>query len=300
MNSIFNKTIGAALLLILAGVAGASEGDEHGHEENKVLIMDEIAEKSQIKTQTVSPGVINEQIKTYGKTVNDPTQVSHIRARFQGTIVSVNVRIGDEVAEGDVLAYIESNESLNQYPVKALMSGVIVARHANPGELAMSQVLFTVANFDKIWVELQVFPSQLPYIKAGQKVVISGLNMSTESEIQHIIPSLNEQPYSVARVLINNQSHEWVTGLLVSGQVMVNTIKAEWVVPAHAIQIINETPVVFVKEGQSYKVQPVKLGITDGKNTEVLSGLHLGDEYVSENSYLIKADIKKSGASHAH
>ena len=34
--------------------------------------------------------------------------------------------------------------------------------------------------------------------------------------------------------------------------------------------------------------------------TEVLEGLNPGDRYVVENSYLLKADLEKSGASHDH
>ncbi|MDP2380154.1 MAG: heavy metal resistance protein CzcB, partial [Pseudohongiella sp.] len=39
---------------------------------------------------------------------------------------------------------------------------------------------------------------------------------------------------------------------------------------------------------------------TDGEFVEVLSGLSAGESYVVDNSYLIKADIEKSGAEHAH
>ena len=232
--------------------------------------------------------------------LHDGSQVSHIRARFPGTVVNVNVQIGDTVKVGDTLAFVESNESLKKYPIKALMPGVIVARHANPGEMALDQVLFTVANFDKIWAELQVFPGQLSQIKSGQNVMISGSDNIVVAEIEHIIPSQNEKPYSIARVLINNQTQEWTTGLLVSGHVSVNTTQADLVVPTKAIQIIENNSVVFVKNGQTYSAHVVKPGRTDGQFTEILSGLSIGDEYVSENSYLIKADIEKSGASHDH
>jgi len=277
-----------------------TDGDDHDENVQMVTIDDEIAGKLMIKTEIASSGVINEQLKVYGKTVNDPSQVSHIRARFPGTVVNVNVQIGDTVKVGDTLAFVESNESLKKYPIKALMPGVIVARHANPGEMALDQVLFTVANFDKIWAELQVFPGQLSQIKSGQNVMISGSDNIVVAEIEHIIPSQNEKPYSIARVLINNQTQEWTTGLLVSGHVSVNTTQADLVVPTKAIQIIENNSVVFVKNGQTYSAHVVKPGRTDGQFTEILSGLSIGDEYVSENSYLIKADIEKSGASHDH
>jgi cobalt-zinc-cadmium efflux system membrane fusion protein len=44
----------------------------------------------------------------------------------------------------------------------------------------------------------------------------------------------------------------------------------------------------------------LELGREAGDWIEVLGGLKLGTEYVTENSYIIKADIEKSGASHDH
>ncbi len=299
MNSLRIKVL--ILLTILSFSFYASgQHDAHDDQDQLVNIDRHIAEKSMIKTAIASSGVIREQLKIYGKTVNDPSQVSHIRARFPGAVTNVSVDIGDAVEVGDTLAYVESNESLKKYPIKALMSGVIVARHANPGEIALDQVLFTVANFEKIWAELHVFPGQLNQIKSGQQVVISGSEMTVNSKIEHIIPSQDEKPYSIARVMINNQSYDWTTGLLVSAQVNINTTESHLVVATEAIQMIENNTVVFVKREDSYVTHEVKTGRSDGQFTEILSGLSLGDEYVSENSYLIKADIEKSGASHNH
>jgi cobalt-zinc-cadmium efflux system membrane fusion protein len=47
-------------------------------------------------------------------------------------------------------------------------------------------------------------------------------------------------------------------------------------------------------------MRPLRLGGSDGKFTEVVSGLNAGDWYVTENSYLIKAELEKSAASHDH
>jgi cobalt-zinc-cadmium efflux system membrane fusion protein len=47
-------------------------------------------------------------------------------------------------------------------------------------------------------------------------------------------------------------------------------------------------------------VRPVELGKRDGTRVEILSGIKKGDQVVVEQSYLVKADIEKSGASHDH
>jgi len=286
-------------------MAAGGHDDNHGHDahellEQVVIIDSKTAEKSKIKTDLASSGIIRKQVKLYGKTVIDPSYLNHIRARFPGAVIDVTVHVGDRVSEGDILAYIESNESLKKYPITAHMPGVVVSRHANPGEMALNQVLFTLANYEKIWVELLLFPGQLSPIKAQQNVLIKGPKHSINSTIEHIIPPQDENPYSVARILINNQDHKWTTGLLVSGLVTINTTVADIAIPTKSIQIIDNKPVVFVKTGQSYKVHHVELGQSDNQFTEIISGLNIGDEFVTENSYLIKADLEKSGASHHH
>ncbi|MNN73783.1 Nickel and cobalt resistance protein CnrB [compost metagenome] len=58
--------------------------------------------------------------------------------------------------------------------------------------------------------------------------------------------------------------------------------------------------VVFVRTGETYTARPVRLGARDANQVEVLEGLTLGDDVVTAQSYVVKADIGKAGASHEH
>jgi cobalt-zinc-cadmium efflux system membrane fusion protein len=51
---------------------------------------------------------------------------------------------------------------------------------------------------------------------------------------------------------------------------------------------------------ETYEVRMLTLGKRDDQWVEVIEGLKPGTEYVTGNSFLIKADIEKSGASHDH
>ena len=44
----------------------------------------------------------------------------------------------------------------------------------------------------------------------------------------------------------------------------------------------------------------LELGRKDHEWTEVLGGLAAGETYVTDNSFLVKADVEKTGASHDH
>lgn len=89
-------------------------------------------------------------------------------------------------------------------------------------------------------------------------------------------------------------------GDLVQGQIDVEKIEVPLAVDNRGLQSFRNWTVVFIKVGDTYEIRPLKLGLSDGRYTEILIGLNPGDNYVVENSYLIKADIEKSGASHDH
>ena len=86
----------------------------------------------------------------------------------------------------------------------------------------------------------------------------------------------------------------------VKGEVLVNSKEVPLSVKNSALQHFRDFTVVFAKYGETYEVRMLELGVSDNKNVEVLSGLKPGTEYVTENSFLIKADIEKSGAGHDH
>lgn len=147
------------------------EEDEHGHgEENTSRIEDSMAKQVGIVTSMASSQELHQTITVYGAIVSAPEQLSHVRARFEGMVKSVKVTLGDRVKTGDVLAEIESNESLKTYAIRSPIAGRIVQRHANTGEVTKDQVLFSVANFDTVWAELRVYPAQQSSVTEGQAV----------------------------------------------------------------------------------------------------------------------------------
>jgi len=86
--------------------------EHESHEEQSTKIDNDIALKVGISTDISGPQTINKNILSYGNLSSGPEQLSHIRARYSGLIKSVKVSIGDEVNAGDLLAIVESNESL--------------------------------------------------------------------------------------------------------------------------------------------------------------------------------------------
>ncbi|WP_226646698.1 efflux RND transporter periplasmic adaptor subunit [Microbulbifer variabilis] len=276
-----------------------SEWEYESHE-GRVQISAPMAEKAGIKTAVAGPGTIKESVTLYGKTAIDHRSISHVRARYPGTVVSIEKALGDLVEKGEKLATIESNDSLQTYSLVAPISGQIIDKQTSRGEFSGERVLFTIANYTQLWAELQVFPTRRSQISRGQKVSIVAGNRTFDSTISSLAPGGNGQPFAIARVAIENPNDLWTTDLMVQGQVITSENPVPLVVENRALQPFRDWTVVFIKVGDAYEIRPLKLGRSDGRVTEVLSGLNVGDRYVTENSYLIKADIEKSGAAHSH
>jgi cobalt-zinc-cadmium efflux system membrane fusion protein len=71
-------------------------------------------------------------------------------------------------------------------------------------------------------------------------------------------------------------------------------------VSVDALQTYRNGKVVFGRFGEFFEARPVELGRSDGRTVEVLSGVAPGTAYAATNSFVLKADLGKAGASHDH
>ena len=276
------------------------EAAEHKETEKNVSrIEPDMALQLGIVTSTIAPQQLEQSIPLYGSLISGPEQISHVRARFEGLIKSVAVTIGDRVKTGDLLAEVESNDSLKVYRIRALISGRMLQRHANKGEFTQDQVLFSIANLDTLWAELRVFPSRQSSVREGQAVRILDRDNHIDANIDHVVPSL-DTPYQLARIKLENTDQTLVPGLMVEAQVVTGQFPAALAVSRNAIQEIEGRQGVFIKDGETYSFTPLVLGRQDDAFVEILEGIAEGSEYVSDNSYLLTADLEKSEAEHEH
>lgn len=278
-----------------------SSQHEHKTEEESVIAMSEaMVQANGIITSQAEGGILRQTTKLYGRLVTDPASLSHVRARFDGMIIEANVNIGMRVKKGSVLATIESNESLKRYNITAPFDGEVIARHANVGELSNGQVLFSIANYERVWAELALFPSQINTIRTGQDVTLSYADATQQSTISHITAIAEDMAHSAVFVSIDNATERWPVGTLVEGLVTTSEFNVDLRVPRSALQSFENETVVFVREGGEFHAKPVEVGRMDEVNVEILSGISLGDIIVVENSFLLKADLQKSEAGHDH
>jgi cobalt-zinc-cadmium efflux system membrane fusion protein len=163
--------------------------------------------------------------------------------------------------------------------------------------------LFEIADLSSLWVDLHIFGSDAQHIRPGVPVKVTRMSdgATVETVLESVLPGTATASQStVARATIANADGLWRPGSAVKARITVEQQPAALVVPISALQNFRDWEVVFIRVGDTYEVRPVELGKRDADQVEVLSGLKAGDAVVTEQSYLIKADIEKSGASHDH
>lgn len=281
--------------------------DEHGghdeHEEGKTEIAPDAAKNAGVAIEKVAPAKISKVIPLTGRiTINQNTKAD-VRARFAGIIRSVKVNLGETVEKGQVLAVVEANESLQDYNVTAPISGVILERNTNIGDVANGEPLFIIADLSEVWAKFHVFPKDADMVASGQSVRVHTLDEGKEDDakIEMLFPTADALSQTLVAIApLANDKGKWRPGMTVEGDVRVSEEKVVLAVRASALQTMEDQTVVFIKSGDSYEMKPVKTGISDGKYVQILSGLQPGQDYVSEGSFIIKADIMKAGAEHHH
>lgn len=268
--------------------------------EGRVTIPADIVAAAGMTTAVAGPGVIERRLRVYGRLVMPTNQQTRVRARFPGVIESVSVQVGERIDKGAVLARIEADASLQSYTMRAPIAGQVQAQSASVGEVTGDAPLFTLVDTRTLWAELQVFPTQRAAVAVGQTAIVQSGEHRVKARIASITPAGGGKPYVVARVVLDNADHKLAPGELVSADIVVEEVKVPLAVDKRALQTVHDWRVVFVKSGDTYELRPLKLGRIGERYAEVLNGLRPGAPYVVRNSYLIKADVLKSGAKHAH
>ncbi len=302
-----------ALLLSLLGGCGRREavtqehstegseeaGEKEAGDSNRVVLQPGAAERAGIAVQRAGGGTIDVTVQVPGEVKADSGRVLVIRPRFAGIVRSMRKQIGDPVRRGETVATIQSNESLTDYAVTSAMPGRVVARGASPGTgVTQETSLYTIVDLSQVWVEFAIYPHQIGTIRRGQTVRIApqgAVGPVATATIAYVGPLLAEDTrVSIGRVIVPNQGGRWDPGLFVSVTVVTDHAQVRVAVPDEAILRMQEGSAVFLAQGGGYQLRRVVTGRSDGRFTEITSGVAPGDPVVVHNAFVLKAELEKS------
>ncbi len=213
-----------------------------------------------------------------------------------------------DVGEQEATALREpSVTTLRQKQIRSPIAGRVVERLVDLGSPVggdgQATELYVVADLSSVWVELTVPTSDLEIVQEGQKVEVStgGTDRRTTGEIVFVSPSLDPETRS-ARVIaeIENQDLAWRPGSFVTAEIITEEEPVDLAIPQAAVQRLEGSQVVFVRTPEGFEAREITLGRSDAHMAEIVSGLEPGESIAVENTFILKAELGKGEAEHAH
>jgi len=198
----------------------------------------------------------------------------------------------------------QQKESLTRYNITAPTSGIVTDRNLAVGEVVDSQSdVFVVADLSRVWVSLSVYQKDLGTVAKGQPVTIVAdkINARAACEIDYVSPVVDEVTRTAtARVILDNPDGRWRPGLFVTGKIDTESIGADIMVPASAIQTIDAWPVVFVRTDHGFTPAHVEIGKRNTTHVEIAAGIAPNTQIAVTNTFMLKSELKKASIGGHH
>ncbi|MBU6457374.1 MAG: efflux RND transporter periplasmic adaptor subunit [Bradyrhizobium sp.] len=253
-----------------------------------------------IELATASSTVLRDSLLLNGVVQPNQESLVQVTPRFPGIVREVRKRIGDQVQKGDVLAIVESNQSLTPYELKASLAGTVIDRQTTLGEYVSEQKpAFVIADLSTVWVDFSVYRHDLGSVRVGDQVLIDPADgrPSIDARIAYLSPvGSSETQSALARAIVANPDQRLRPGLFATGRLTLSERKVAVAVKSSALQTIDNETVVFVRNGDRFEAREVETGERDPQFVEVTSGVLEGDKYAARNSFILKSEMGKGAA----
>ena len=185
---------------------------------------------------------------------------------------------------------------LTRFEVRSPFSGDVINKKIVLGEaLDGTTPIFTVADLDSVWIDLDLYLDDAGKVNPGDKVTIPipATKESITAVIAYIAPLVDPETRTTkARMVIDNRSRNLRPGRFITAEITTGKVEAEIVVAKNIIQDVGGHKCVFIKDEHGFESRPVILGAGDGRQVEISSGIHLGELIVTRNSFRLKAALE--------
>ncbi|MFZ8961457.1 MAG: efflux RND transporter periplasmic adaptor subunit, partial [Flavobacteriaceae bacterium] len=191
-------------------------------------------------------------------------------------------------------------------PIYATFTGTVSEKLVAQGDyIKQGQALLKIVNLNTVWANFDVFENQIDFFKKGQEISItthSNQNTTFKTKVDFIDPVLNANTRTVKlRAVLNNTDQVFKPGMFVEGVVkrtQGSAMKKVLKIPASAVLWTGERSVVYLKTNPDqpvFEMHEIVVGNQIGNEYEVLEGLTLGDEIVTNGTYTVDAAAQLQG-----
>ncbi len=233
-------------------------------------------------------------LEEYDLTAFDPSRKTELAAKVEAARNSLRLL---NVMDMDIMRIKNSRKVHNTIQLRAPQGGIITRININEGSYVEPyQSMFTIVDLSQVWVMVDIYEHQAPWVRKGQKVEITAPAIPARSwggVVDFIYPEVDAKTRTLrARIVLANPDEALLLNMFVKVNITANTSKqAVLTVPREAVIITGERETVIKSLGKGH-FQPVdvKTGKRGEGNVEILSGLQQGDEIVVSGQFLIDSE----------
>ncbi len=245
-----------------------------------------------VRTVLAANQAVTKQITALGRVVAPPTSQVQVHAPQSGLLVAnpdtPYPNQGDWVEKGQVIAMLQV---LDQIPIRAPISGIVSAIHAVPGEqVDPSHELFTLYDYKKVWVEANLFESDLIHLEQRPPASLSidifpGETFSTQFvNFDNVVDPATRTLKAIYEV--SNPKMILRPGMLVNVNIESEKRLDALVVPAASIMDWEGQKYVFVHERpEIFEMRPVRILGYYGDLVAIEGPIEKGDRVVTTGAY---------------
>lgn len=200
--------------------------------------------------------------------------------------------------EGD----IGKDSDARFHELKSPLPGRVIARELTLGEYVDStHSAYTVADLSVVWVETAIAPGDLPFVKEGQVVTVTGNGVKGQGKLIFVSPAIDPETRAAKAIVeLDNAQGTWRPGEFANAAIATSAQNVALTVPKEAIQTIEGKPVLFVQTEKGFEKRNITTGREDSGRIEILSGVKPGETIAVGNTFTLKAELGKSEAEHEH
>ncbi|MDA0176320.1 efflux RND transporter periplasmic adaptor subunit [Mesoflavibacter profundi] len=210
-----------------------------------------------------------------------------------------------KLSENQINQIEETGKVKENFPVYATVSGTVTEKLVEQGDyIKQGQPLLKIANLNTVWGNFDVYENQIDRFKKGQEVMITTNaypNKEFKGKVDFIDPVLNTKTRTVTlRVVLSNKDDVFKPGMFVTANIEGSTAKNDEVltIPASAVLWTGERSVVYLKTNPDqpiFEMREIKLGNQIGNEYEVVEGLFVGNEIVTNGTFTVDAAAQLQG-----
>jgi len=217
-----------------------------------------------------------------------------------------------DLSEAQIREIERTGKPVEQIAVPSPASGYVVEKDVVEGAAVQPGMrLFRLAGLDRVWVEAEIYESELPKVRTGQPAVVTLAYLPGEElhgRVSLVYPQVDPESRT-GRVRISIPNRIGPGGPMLKPDMYADVVlqaqtRNALLVPEQAVLYTGPRRIVFVDLGGGrFEPRDVRLGAKNEGSFEVLAGLQEGDVVVTSGNFLLDAEARLQpggGTDHEH